>query len=312
MPRTSGTGSTGSEVFARWRADVLEGKPPVLYAAGEGVLGEIEIGPERVTLIGGAPGAGKTAFTMQLAIDAVRTTPDLRVSICNVEMSPAVLLDRQLARISGVPLTEIRYRRAIVDHGDAIREGMATIEQFIDRVVFVPPPFTMTNILATADDFGDVSMLVLDYAQRITPAGTGHDSKRAAVDALMDQIRAVADRGVAVMAISAVGRTKDKKGRSSYAGDGLSLASFKESGGLEYGADDAFILVPHHTDEDVVVLRQLKSRYGEMTDRELIFDRRYQHFSDPAGGGKSAGAAEKEDLSDAWAKAGKLVKGEKV
>lgn len=311
MPSNNGSGSTGSEVFARWRADVITGKPPILYPAGEGLLGEIEIGPERVTLIGGAPGAGKTALTMQLAIDAVRTTKHLRACICNVEMSPAVLLDRQLARLSGVPLTLIRQRINLGQYAEAIQSGIDTIEEFIDRLVFVRQPFTMANITATGDAFGDVSLLVLDYVQRITPKGTGHDSKRMAVDALMDEIRKVANSGVAVMAISAVGRTKDKKGRSSYAGDGLGLASFKESGGLEYGADDAFIVVPHHADEDMVVLKQFKSRYGEMADRELIFDRRYQHFSDPASSGKSAGASEKEDLSQAWAKAGKPAKGAK-
>jgi hypothetical protein len=53
-----------------------------------------------VTLLGGAPGAGKTALSMQWALDALRLTPSLRCVVCNVETPPAVLLDRQLARLS--------------------------------------------------------------------------------------------------------------------------------------------------------------------------------------------------------------------
>jgi hypothetical protein len=45
-----------------------------------------------------------------------------------------------------------------------------------------------------------------------------------------------------LVAAAAIGRTKDSKGRSSYDGDGLNLASFRESSELEFGADDAFLL----------------------------------------------------------------------
>ena len=38
------------------------------------------------------------------------------------------------------------------------------------------------------------------------------------------------------------GGSKDSRGRSSYAGDLLNMASFRESSELEFGADDAFII----------------------------------------------------------------------
>jgi hypothetical protein len=42
----------------------------------------------------------------------------------------------------------------------------------------------------------------------------------------------------------------DAKGRSSYSGEGLNLASFRESSELEFGADDAFILHPDGDDAE--------------------------------------------------------------
>ena len=56
----------------------------------------------------------------------------------------------------------------------------------------------------------------------------------------MNYLRQFAEAGVGLMVVSAVGRSKDSKGRSSYT-EGLSLASFRESSELEFGADDAFI-----------------------------------------------------------------------
>jgi replicative DNA helicase len=265
-----------ADVLAGWRDDVLSGKPPVLFPVGTGGLARLEIGPGLVSLIGGARGAGKTAFTMQCLVDALRLTPTLRAVVCNVEMPPAVLLDRQLARLSGIDLALIRHRRLSAGHADRIDQAMNTLEPLAERLAFVRPPFDLANVAATADAF-DAQLLLLDYIQRIPPPGE-HGDKRGAVNATMDYLRQFADAGVAVVVVSAIGRTKDGKGRSSYAGDGLNLASFRESSELEFGTDDAFILTPDDDQGGAVTLRHLKSRHGEARDIPLTFDGRLQRF----------------------------------
>jgi replicative DNA helicase len=273
---------TASDCFDGWRDDVLSGSPPVLWPVGSGSLARLEVGPGLVTLLGGAPGAGKTAFVMQLVIDALRLTPAIRALVCNVEMPPRVLLDRQLARLSGIDLGTIRYRRFEAEHAERIDQAMHTLEPLADRLAFVRPPFDLENVAASADAF-HANLLVLDYIQRIPPPGN-HADKRVAVNATMDYLRQFADAGVAVLVVAAVGRTKDKQGRSSYSGDGLNLASFRESSELEFGADDAFILVPSDNVADfgtvTVTLRHLKARHTEPKDLRLTFDRRIQRFTD--------------------------------
>src|SRR5262249_49338604 len=146
---------------------------------------------------------------------------------------------------------------------------------------FVRPPFDLANVAATADAF-ESQLLLLDYIQRIPPPGE-HGDKRGAVNATMDYLRQFADAGTAVIVVSAIGRTKDSKGRSTYTGEGLNLASFRESSELEFGADDAFILTTDDDDQgDVLTLRHLKSRHGECRDFSLTFHRRHQRFA-PAG-----------------------------
>jgi hypothetical protein len=151
---------------------------------------------------------------------------------------------------------------------------------------FDVPPTPARNLQAVADwqaaaDEFDAGLIVLDYIQRVAPPGD-HGDKRGSVDATMNHLRQFADAAVAVVVVSAVGRTKDSKGRSSYAGDGLNLASFRESSELEFGADDGFILAPHAKADDVVILRHLKSRNSETLDIELTFDKRLQRFT-PSG-----------------------------
>ncbi|MEW6200052.1 MAG: DnaB-like helicase C-terminal domain-containing protein [Planctomycetota bacterium] len=267
---------TAADLFDAWRDALFTGAASPLYAVGTGALATVEIGPGRVVLVGGLPGGGKTALAMQWVIDALRAVPTLRAVVANVEMSAAVLLDRQLARLSGVPLDVIAKRKLGAEHADRINRGLATLESVAERLAFVAPPFDLGNIAATADDFGG-ALLTLDYLQRIRPPGE-HADKRGSVDALMDYLRQFADAGCAVLAVSAVARTKDKRGRSSYVGDGLSLASFRESSELEYGADTAYVLVPGRDDPEAVTLRCLKHRHGEPMDVNLCFERHIQSF----------------------------------
>ena len=270
MTSTKPNYQAAADVFDAWRDDLLTGTPPTFYQIGEGGLSRIEIGPGLVSLFGGAPGAGKTGFTMQAVTDALRLTPTLRAIVCNVEMPPGVLLDRTLARLAGLDLDLIRYRRLDASHGARLDTGLAMLESFSDRLAFVRPPFTLENVAATADAF-DAGLLLLDYAQRITPPGE-HGDRRNSVNALMDYLRQFADAGVAVLVVAAVGRTKDAKGRSSYDADGLNLASFRESSELEFGADSAFILAPDPKDAGTVTLRCVKNRHGEQRDIPLAFD----------------------------------------
>ncbi len=145
------------------------------------------------------------------------------------------------------------------------------MEPLADRLAFVRPPFNLENVAASADAF-HADLLVLDYIQRIPPPGQ-HADKRVAVNATMDYLRQFADAGVAVLVVAAVGRTKDNKGRTSYSGDGLNLASSANRRELEFGADDAFILVPSEDGAEygtvTVTLRHLKARHTQPKDLVL-------------------------------------------
>ena len=274
-PTTTGKFVTGEAVFAGWRDDVLTGTGPVVLPH---TLPVPEISPGHVVLLGGAPGAGKTALVMQCVVEALRHTDTLRALVANVEMSPAALLDRQLARLSGIEAEAIRHRRFTAEHADRLDAGLATVESFADRLAFLEPPFDLANVAHAADAHG-ADVVVLDYLQRILPPGDVTDT-RLRVNATMDMLRQFAAAGCAVLALSAVGRSRDNAGRSTYAASAMSLASFRDSGELEYGADDAFLLAPvDDTDPNVVRLSHLKCRHGAQRTVDLHFDRARQAFT---------------------------------
>lgn len=222
---------------------------------------------------------------MQAVIDALRATPTLRALVCSIEMPTNVLLDRQLARLSGIDLTTILHRRLDGSHAECLDWAMGQLATLGDRLAFVRPPFHLENVFASAKAFS-ADLVLCDYIQRIPPAGHTGD-RRGAVDASMNHLREFASDRHAVIVVSAVARAKDRSGRSSYAGDGLNLASFRESSELEFGADDAFILVPGDADKQGrIILRHLKARHGAANDVALLFDRCHQSFEAVAGNDK--------------------------
>jgi replicative DNA helicase len=180
-----------ADLLDDWREGIVHGTPPTLYPVGSGALARLEVGPGLVTLLGGAPGGGKTALTMQLVCDALTLTPSLKALVCNVEMSPAVLLDRQLARLADIDLTLIRHRRLESEHADRLDRGLHALEQLSDRLAFVHPPFDLANVAASADAF-DAGLIMLDYIQRIGAPGA-HGDRRGAVDATMGYLRQFAE-----------------------------------------------------------------------------------------------------------------------
>jgi replicative DNA helicase len=185
---------------------------------------------------------------------------------------------------------------------------MATMEEIAERLAFVRPPFDLGNVAATADAF-DAGLILLDYIQRIPPPPPPpgkHADKRGAVDEAMAYLRQFADAGTAIIAVAAVSRSKDSKGRSTYS-EGLNLASFRESSELEFGADDAFILLPDAEDPGQVTLHHAKSRHGEPKDIALSFEGRLQRFTPtPSGGcgstGKPTAGKLQTALADLWAR----------
>jgi len=265
---------SAADAIATWRDDVLSGKKPPRWSVGDG-FECLELGPGMVVLLGGAPGAGKTALAMQWVVDALRIDESLRVLVANVESSPNVLLDRQLSRLSGVPLNLIRDRALTETHGERLADAFEILESVADRLTFLTSPFSLPNVAATADAT-DSRLIVIDYAQRFD-AGAGE--KRQQVNQLMDYLRRFADAGCGLLVLAAVGRTKDKAGRSSYDPNGLNLASFRESSELEFGADAAYMLCPAGLGK--AKLACLKNRHGEPVGVDLQWDGSVQRFTPP-------------------------------
>jgi replicative DNA helicase len=117
----------------------------------------------------------------------------------------------------------------------------------------------------------------------------------------MQLLRRFTDAGHAVVAISALNRQRNRNG-ATY--DGAGLASFRESSEMEYGADDAYLLLADQNNEayaGAMTLAHVKSRHGEPTDLAILFDGAHQSFTAFAPEERQATGLSTDALAQLWA-----------
>ena len=267
---------TGADLFGTWYMDVERGEPPVRYALPP-PFGPLDVRPGRLILFGGAPGSGKTAALVQLGIDLLRLNPAARLLIANVEMVPALLVERIVSRLSSVPLTAIADRMLTADQLSRVRAAVDVIAPVAGRLAFLNAPYSLEHVAAAGTAFG-ANVLALDYIQRIS-VGDATKDKREVLETAATVLRRFCDAGAVVLVASAVARQKSTAG-STY--KGLNLASFRGSSELEFGADACYLLASG--DGGVVTFRCEKNRYGAVTDIPTAFNSTIQEFKPaPAG-----------------------------
>lgn len=260
-------------LFEKWESSVLNREHPAVWdwAPPGSRLSTLKIAANTVVVMGAPPGTGKTALSLQIVLDALRAPgqEELRVLNCNVEMAPPALLDRFLARLTGVGYSYVQHRNYDDDAVPRIKAAIEELRAVMPRMEFLRPPFTLENLYERAVNFG-ANLVVADYCQRLDHSKRSSD-QRAQAGAVMDCCRRLADDGRCVLAISAVNR-------QGYGPD-ATIAAFRESSDLEYGADSAWLLI-RDGNSAAVKLRCVKNRHGSIEDVQVLFDGSRQQFDD--------------------------------
>lgn len=277
--------TTGADLLGSWFADVERGEPPVRFALAE-PFAKLDVRPCRLIMFGGAPGAGKTAALLQVGIDLLRLNDAAILLVANVEMAPALLMDRIVSRLSAVPLTAISDRTLTPEELDRVRAAVDALAPVADRLAFLHAPYSLEHVAAAGKAIR-ANVMILDYIQRFT-VGVGSNDKREQLEMAATVLRGFCDKGAAVLVASAVSRQKGRTG-SNY--DGLNLASFRGSSELEYGCDSAYLFTTgdgfNPDTGGRVVLECGKNRYRAPIDIPTHFDTTTQTFT-PAPSGLDA------------------------
>ena len=239
-----------------------------------------------VVLIGGAPGLGKTSLALTIELGCLLAHPEFQVTHVAVEMSESALRTRCMSNLSR--LTEGVLRRPWDELSPMQVEAKTRAKEIgrdaLKRMAIELPPVTPRTIRDCVRR-NRPDLLVIDYLQIV---GTDEPtaSRREAVDAVMRTIREIASReGLIALVLSEA--AKPPKG-----GDLDMWSAFKESSGLIYAADLAYVgkdLSKKEDDAPALGIRTgaridwecHKARHGQRVDIQTWFDGSIARFDAP-------------------------------
>lgn len=254
--------------------------------------------------IGAGTGEGKTAFCLQMADNIAKNGND--VLIVSLEMSKKELVARSISRgtynisqsiykNSSKAKTEqgissrIRYKKYSAEELEIIERAKSNYLQYAQYVHIIEGvgDLGVTQIREAVERHirltGKKPVVLVDYLQIIAPSDIRATDKQNTDKNVLELKRIARDNGTPILLISSLNREsyKLKDGKK----QGISMASFKESGIIEYTSTVVIGLeVEEYNEEDetkIIQLTLLKNRKGKKGTKILYkYVPKYQSYSE--------------------------------
>lgn len=234
--------------------------------------------PGRFFVIGGAPGAGKTSIAIQFAWHYFRRGHAVAVLAADEEADGLLIRWGQLEG----------FARGDLEEGESwAKSGLADVVRS-DRLLFVDQDQeeavleqVVDALTRRAEATGCPGVLVVDSTQTArTNEGASAPSPLERVSATVRVAKAAAKRGHLVIATSEMARAFYRGGSADNA---AGLASFKESGSIEYAASVALTLRSVAGEGGLVDAELAKNRLGQKITFRLRLNHETASFEEVVG-----------------------------
>ena len=235
-------------------------------------------------VIAARPSMGKTAFVLNLAHN-VAVSAGQSVLIFSLEMGKEQLVDRMLARESGVNAWDLRTGNLSDQDFEKIGHAMGTLSEaqiYIDDT----PGITVSELRTKARREAHqhpLGLIIVDYLQLMSGGSrfTGEANRVQEISEISRGLKGVArELNVPVLALSQLSRSVESRPDKQ-----PQLADLRESGSIEQDADVVAFLYredyynPETERKNVLDVQIKKHRNGPVGNIELYFDREKQRIS---------------------------------
>ena len=233
---------------------------PNYIATGIGPLDRnLHILPGNFILIGGRPSAGKTALSLQIAVEMAKQ--GRKVCYFSLETSPRILAQRIIANQLYAPLEQVKNKKVPA----AELDGLSKLRQ-LPLYIRSASGRNVAWIRAQALRM-KAQVVMVDYVQIIRPDRSG-DRYQAITQISIGLHELAQTTGMVVMGAAQLSRNAAHAMPSN--------ADLKESGQLEQDADAVLLLGNAEDGRSVCILS--KNKEGRVGEIPLAFDKERQRF----------------------------------
>lgn len=254
---------------------------------------------EDLIILAARPSVGKTAFSLNLALNAIQADEPTNVAFFSLEMSKEKIATRIMSNFLDIPLRDLKVPRNLSELywnklTGTFKFGNARI--FIDDQAGVTPTQIKSRVKTLIRNQSKVDktaknwIIIIDYLQLMTLGNERNMNREQVISTISRSLKAIGkELKVPVIALSQLSRDLEKR-----SGDQKEpqLSDLRESGAIEQDADVvSFLFRPEYhglsttADGDTLPdgytkLTIKKNRNGELADLEFIADLSKQRFLD--------------------------------
>lgn len=195
--------------------------------------------PSDLIILAARPAMGKTAFALNLALNAAMKSKK-GVLLFSLEMSSSQLLQRLLSIEAGIGLQKIR--NGFLDSDDWGKLGLASMKLSNSEINIADlPNVNVLEIRAIARRLkaaGKLDMIIIDYLQLIKGNSTRGDNRQQEISEISRALKGIArELDIPIIALSQLSRATEQR-----ADRRPMLSDLRESGAIEQDADMVMFL----------------------------------------------------------------------
>lgn len=237
--------------------------------------------PSDLIILAARPAMGKTAFALNLALNAAMKSKK-GVLLFSLEMSSSQLLQRLLSIEAGIGLQKIR--NGFLDPDDWGKLGLASMKLSNSEINIADlPNVNVLEIRAIARRLkaaGKLDMIIIDYLQLIKGNSTRGDNRQQEISEISRALKGIArELDIPIIALSQLSRATEQR-----ADRRPMLSDLRESGAIEQDADMVMFLYRddyYNEDSEDKGLTEViigKQRNGPVGTIKLRFFHEYTRF----------------------------------
>lgn len=237
-------------------------------------------------VIAARPGMGKTAFALNIATHAAKTTKKA-IAIFNLEMSAEQLVNRMISAVGGIEGRKLQNGQMSQNDWKKYNEAMSQLANtkiYIDDNAGITSNDIRAKCRRLASKPEGLGLIIIDYLQLLTLGGKRPDSRQQEVSDISRSIKTMAmELKVPVIALAQLSRNAEKRENNE-----PMLADLRESGSIEQDADIVMFInrkdyykaktelgKNENVETDIIIAKHRKGGTGKFT---VLFEPTMMNF----------------------------------
>ena len=235
-------------------------------------------------LLAARPAMGKTSLALNIALNVAKKYPKKTVAFFSLEMSKEQLVTRLLSNESFVDNKKLTTGQLTTEEWTKIGIASSALAQ-TDIRVDDNPSLSVAEMNAKCRRIDDLALVVIDYLQLMTSAGTktaANENRQQIVSDISRSLKIMAkELNVPILCLSQLSRANESRQDKR-----PMLSDLRESGAIEQDADEVLFIYrddyynKNSPEQNVAEVIVAKNRHGEVGTVKLQWLPQFNTFAD--------------------------------